>query len=221
MKRLMTISTLAIATAVASQAVTAETITTANDDMLKDDMYVTISGVVGEIKDSDEFQLIYNGGTIMVDTNDKWPNLFTHGAENTIKSGDKVRVTGEIDDNLFEKKEIEATSVSHEGTNYSRMYWTEETNNWPYDRRMGKSFDDREISLTGYISAIEDDNEFVLNYESGTIDVETEGLNITETNTLNIGDRVTVYGEIDKDLFAEKELEANRIYRLDYYGPRV
>lgn len=185
---------------------------------LKDDSYVTLSGTVSEISDSDEFTLTHAGGNIKVDTNDKWPNLFAKGAENVLKVGDKVRVTGEIDDDLFTGKEIEATSVAHDGANYSRVYWTKEYYAFPsvtYDAQMK---DDKKVSVTGTITEVKNDEEFMLYYGNGTVQVEAGDIAFGDKQqALRVGDRVTVYGTVDKDWFQKKELEAERIYRTEAY----
>ncbi|MGE0753598.1 MAG: NirD/YgiW/YdeI family stress tolerance protein [Alphaproteobacteria bacterium] len=197
----------------------ADTTNTTTNKRLKDDMYVTLHGTVKEVTDKDEFTMNYNGGIIKVDTNDKWPNLFTEGAELVLRPGDAVRVAGEIDDNYFAGKEIEATSLTHDGTNYSRVYWTKDHRYVPhasYDYDNNSLKNDMRISLSGTITQVVNNDEFLLNYGAGNIQVETSDMNF-DADKLNVGDVVTVHGTIDEDWFEKKELEADRIYRTTSY----
>lgn len=102
-----TVSFVAFSAAITFGTVaTAEGTKAAATTSLQDGAYVTLSGTVGKIVDGDEFELRHGKGTIMVDTNDDWPNLFDNNAGQILKTGDKVRVSGEVDDNLFTKKEM-------------------------------------------------------------------------------------------------------------------
>lgn len=158
----------------------------------------------------------------MVDTNDSWPNLFDKKASEILKTGDRVRVSGEVDDNLFTKKEIDATRVTHYGKNYSRTYWNQEdyayNNDYiTYDNRRYR--DGEDITLTGTVGKTTDDQKFMLNYAGGSIQVDADDLCMEETNRLHTGDRVTVIGEIDDDWFEKREIEADHILRVSDYPP--
>ncbi len=86
-------------------------------DNLPEKGTVIIAGKVGTIEGGDQFTLNYDGGTIRVDTNDAWPNIFKKDANTATKQltvGDNVVVTGKIDDNFFSKREIDAKSLRFE-----------------------------------------------------------------------------------------------------------
>ena len=189
---------------------------------LQDDTYVTLSGTVGKITDGDEFELRYSNGTIMVDTNDHWPNLFDKNASQILKTGDRIQVSGEVDDNFFAKKEIEATRITYQGENHSRTYWSEEDYN---DNSDYLTYGDRhyregeDITLTGTVGKTMDGQEFMLNYVGGSIKVDADDLRMEKTNRLRTGDRVIVMGEIDDDWFEKREIEADRIVRMNDYPP--
>jgi uncharacterized protein YdeI (BOF family) len=191
---------------------------------MKDNSYVTISGKVGEILDADEFNLSYSGGAIKVDTNDGWPNLFRTDAIEVLKPGDKITVTGLVDDNLFVKKEIDAISISHHGETYSRLYWHIPYDNayygyWPYYGWDDKMYDDK-VSISGTVSKILSDTAFEMKYGAGSLKVTTDDLNVHDADRLRVGDRVMVYGEMDDNWFGKRELDADHLVRTNVYGPR-
>lgn len=77
----------------------------------------------------------------------------------------------------------------------------------PYDEA-----DDTQITMSGTMTDIDGD-EFVLNYGDGSIAVELEdwGRDADDLG-FNDGAEVTVFGEIDNDLFSASTIEAEAIY---------
>ena len=190
--------------------------------MLKDDTHVTLSGTVGKIMDGDEFELRHKNGSIKVDTNDRWPNLFSQDASEILKTGDKVRVSGVVDDNLFTKKEIDATRIAHDGMQYYRVYWLDDdARDYDYVYWYDRNRDGEDIVISGTISRVTDDQEFMLNYTGGTIQVDADDISEAKTDWLAVGDQITVFGEIDDDWFEKREIDAERIVRVSYYPPLV
>jgi len=112
------IRTLALALAATTALSTAAlALDNARTDNLPERGMITIAGTVAKITDADEFDLNYEGGTIHVDTNDAWPNIFKKDANNATKQlavGDHVVVDGRIDNNFFAKREIDAKSLRFE-----------------------------------------------------------------------------------------------------------
>lgn len=184
---------------------------------LEDDTYVTLSGTVGNIVDSDEFELVYSGGRIMVDTNDKWPALFVRDANEVLNTGDRVQVQGEIDDNFFAKKEIDATRIVHGNSTSYRVYSLNNNMVDPeaYTYVLGE--EGESVAVTGNVMRVMDDQKFVLNYDSGTIQVDADDIAMSKTDRLTVGDRVTVYGQIDNDWFEKHEIDADRIVEINSY----
>ena len=78
------------------------------------------------------------------------------------------------------------------------------------------------ISVTGTVADTSID-EFTLDYGRGLITVEMEDWDwYTSALPLRFGDRVTVLGRIDDDLFEGREIKAERVYvaaRATYYYP--
>lgn len=200
----------ASATAYADNAATA----------LQNNAFVTLSGTVGEIRDADEFELKYATGTIMVDTNDAWPNLFKQDAIGILKPGDRITVSGRVDENFFTKKEIDATAISHRGQTYTRgKYDAAAYGYWPFYGWNNRDYDDN-VTLTGRVNKIIGDDEFEMSYGEGFVRVETKGVNFPDADRLRVGDQVTVSGEMDHKWFGKRELDAEYIVRSDYYSPR-
>ncbi len=190
---------------------------------LPDNSYVTISGTVAEVLDADEFTVNYSGGTIKVDTNDAWPNLFRKEALEMLKPGDRVTITGKVDDNLFARKEIDASSISHQGKTYSRVYSqtpydTAYYGYWPYYGWDDKMYNDN-VSISGTVSRVIDDDEFEMKYGTGTVKVDTSALNVDANRLLQVGDRVMVYGDMDDNWFSKRELDADYLVRTNVYQP--
>lgn len=185
----------------------------------QNDAYITISGTVGNIVEEDEFQLNHAGGLITVDTNDAWPDLFRTEAATMLKTGDRVSVTGKVDNNLFSGDEIEAYRLSVAGDTYGRVYTNQHYapshegdyaayNNVAYGTGLT---DDQQVRISGEVSSITDDDTFMLRYGNGEILIDTDDVEFTNADKLNVGDEVVVFGEVDKDLFKKKEVEAERV----------
>lgn len=84
-----------------------------------------------------------------------------------------------------------------------------------YAQEQAPATDHNQISLSGKVSAIEEDS-FTLDYGAGRVRVDLEdGLDWFPPGTpgLTIGEPVTVNGMIDDDTFQSREIEASSIYR--------
>lgn len=72
--------------------------------------------------------------------------------------------------------------------------------------------DDAEISLTGRV-AVSSAAAFVLDYGEGIITVEMDGHDwYGEGHLVAPGEQVTVWGDVDKDFFELRSIEAERVY---------
>lgn len=198
---------------------TATARTTANTN-LRDDTLVTLSGTVADIVENDAFHLNYGGGTVRVDTNDTWPNLFdTKSATRYLKKGDRVTVTGKVDDNWFTKKEIDAHSLYLDDKNQMVVY------NRPGDRRIfaddtypeNRAYfsEGSRFSFTGTVTEVKNDDEFIINYGTGTIQVDLSKVDDVPDKWIQPGDRVSVFGKIDNGLFEKREVIAEGISKTN------
>ncbi len=205
--------TLALGSAMSAYAAT-------DPQALRNDSYVTLSGTIGKVLDGDEFMLKTAEGDIKIDTNDTWPGLFDNAAGTFLKQGDKVTVTGQVDDNYFTAKEIDAYSISYRGQDYSTFYQTDDTTadqNTYYYYPFWYTYDDTNTRISGTVSEVVDNNTFRLNYTGGTILVDASDTQLDNANSLRVGDRVIVYGDVEDNWWQKRELEANTLFRIDRY----
>ena len=80
--------------------------------MQPDSAWVTLSGTVTSVRD-DRFRLDYGEGVITVEMDDwDW-----YDRDRKVLTGDEVTVSGQIDDGLYERRTIEASSVYVESLN--------------------------------------------------------------------------------------------------------
>lgn len=72
--------------------------------------------------------------------------------------------------------------------------------------------DDAEIAITGRV-AMSSADSFVLDYGQGTVIVEMDGHDwYRKGHLIPPGEQVTVWGDIDKDFFEVRSIEAERVY---------
>ncbi len=180
-----------------------------------DATWITIDGTVDSVS-ADSFVLDYGPGVITVEMDDGDRDADAY----KLMEGDKVRVSGMIDDDLFELRTIEAGSVYIEslGTYFYASSIDEE------DRDVFVTYTTPVIVsdtvLQGTVSAVEDE-EFVLNTGSRLVNVEVEEMPYNPLDDIGyqkieVGDRVSVTGEMDTDFFeAEREFVARSLITLD------
>lgn len=184
---------------------------------LADDAYITLSGTVEGVPESDSFRLRYKSGVITVDTQDAWPGLFRKDAIEVLKPGDRVTVTGRIEDPFFASKQINAISVATGGRTYWNMpYNANQQGYWPYYGWDDRRYDDM-ISLAGTVSKVTGDDELELKYGNSSLKVDISELDISDTANLRVGDHVRIYGIMDDNWFTERELDAYSLVRTDVY----
>lgn len=210
-----TFTSLAVLAAmVASSALAAEGLT--------HNEYVTLSGTVGKVISADEFELNYGSGTIKVDTNDTWPEMFTRHKDRgnlpLIKPGDNVTVSGRVDKNWLTANEIEAEMVTIATGNMTTTFRNPRNTGNIIQRNIGYFSKGGQMSLSGTVTEVKNDHEFILQYGSGnTIQVDTDTLSIPNDQRIAVGERVTVYGTFDKGLTERNEIQAEAIDRSDHY----
>lgn len=199
----------AVASLIFAPAVTAEM--KAKPYEKPDDAWISISGTVGAVT-RDAFQLDYGKGTITVEMDDGDRDADGY----KLLEGDKVTVTGFIDDDLFEARTIEASSV-----------FVEKMDTWFY----ASGVDEEDTFVTywspvvlsktvvqGTVTEVNDD-EFVIHTGQRALRIEVEEMPYDPLDDkgyqkIEIGDRVSVSGTIDDDLFEGRELVADSIIEL-------
>jgi uncharacterized protein YdeI (BOF family) len=177
-----------------------------------DNTWISIDGTVESVL-ADSFSLDYGPGTITVEMDDR-----DRDAEGyKLMSGDKVRVSGRVDKQLFADTSIEASSVYVEnlGTYFFASSADEEdralTNTWPLQVAS--------VTLRGTVKDV-NENSFTVSSTGGEIKVETDRLPYDPLDSagyqrIEPGDFVMVSGDMDTEFFdAQRELEARHVVVL-------
>ena len=183
--------------------------------------YMTLSGTVSKVLDNDRFELNYGNGITQIDCDDALHDLFQKNGRR-IKIGDKVTVTGKIDNKWFAKHEILVSSILHITDDYILLY-----------RRLGSAggevpaivgaakpslFLDGQIALTGIVCGVAYEGSFTLCYEDGTIQVNASGIKIPDSNRIVSDDVVTVYGKIDSSFFKDRAINAETVEKIGIFS---
>lgn len=187
----------------------------ANPYTAPDDSWISIDGVVESVS-ADTFSLDYGDGSVTVEMDDGDRDADAY----KLIPGDKVNVVGMVDDDLFEMTTIEASSV--------------------YVEKLGTTFyasamdeDDVRISVTtpvvisetlvqGTVDSVGDD-QFTVDTGADKLVVQTEGLGYDPLDDegyqkVEVGDRVSVTGNIDAAFFGGLEFAADSIVILEENG---
>lgn len=173
--------------------------------------WISIDGVVESVS-ANTFMLDYGDGSVTVEMDDGDRDADAY----KLITGDKVNVVGKVDDDLFETTTIEASSV--------------------YVEKLGTSFyaspideDDVMISVVtpvvisktlvqGTVESVGED-QFTIDTGAQKLSVQTGGLGYDPLDDegyqkVEVGDRVSVTGDIDAEFFGGFEFVADAIVIL-------
>lgn len=179
-----------------------------------DDTWISISGTVDKVN-PDSFMLDYGDGTVRVEMDDGDRDADAY----KLLKGDKVTVSGLIDDDFFETTKIEASSVFVE--NLGTTFYASAVDEESYEGLDPSAIPPVVVSRTvvrGIVSKVNDD-EFVIDTGSRLLRVDVGDMSfdpLDDQGYLRIdeGDRVKVIGQMDVSLFEGRELEADTIVKL-------
>ncbi|MGE0745078.1 MAG: NirD/YgiW/YdeI family stress tolerance protein [Rhodospirillales bacterium] len=168
--------------------------------------------VTGQVKSTsgNRFTLDYGAGDITVEMDE---HAWYERNRSNFLPGDRVTVTGRIDGDLYQKRTIEASSVYLDKLN--AYYYAD-----PADEEGGfysypvarYAEDDEWLGITGTVLSRTDDG-FTLASGPQTLSVDTG--DVDRTLDVDVGDRVSVYGEMDDaDLFESREILATSVVTL-------
>ena len=178
--------------------------------------WISMSGTVASTS-TGRFTLDYGNGQVIVEMDD-W-DWFDEAS--LLTPGEKVTVYGRIDDNLYEHRTIEASSVYV--FDRSTYYYAS-----PDDEESYYSFyvyphlavlpDGSWISISGTVESV-DGREFVLDTGLRTVRVDTRTMGYNPLDDLGLpqidpGDRVSVSGILDANFFEKHEILAKSILSL-------
>ncbi len=180
---------------------------------MKDQAWISISGTV-TATEPDAFFLDYGDGTVIVEMDD-W-DWYHEGQK--LLSGDRVTVYGEIDDDLFETTTIEASSVYVE--NLNSYFYASSADEEDSFYTVTLPIIPAQMTVRGMVTSVDpNEGEFTIATEKRLLTVETDALSYDPLDEkgwqkIEIGDRVSVRGEMDRDLFEGRELVADSVITL-------
>jgi len=187
-----------------------------NPYLMPDDTWISISGTAVDPQAA-SFTLDYGEGTVLVEMDDwDW-----YGDAYGIMDGDKVTVYGEIDDDFYETTSIEAGSVyveslgtyfyansdDEEGYEAYYNYWVS-----PAPIIVGQT------TARGTVTSVTG-REFTINtglqrMKVDTIEMSYNPMDDKGYQQVDVGDYVSVSGDMDYDYWEKRELMADSIVIL-------
>lgn len=187
----------------------------------KNNSPIIVTGTIVKIKD-DAFELRYAPDASIIVEMDDWDS---YDETSAFKEGEKVAVFGNIDQDLFESRKIEANSVYV----YSRNMYYFANDADEEDYRATRYFtsgkvnlkdipDKAWVNLDGMVKEI-DGREFTLSLGTQTIIIDTNKMSYNPLDDegyqkIVVGDVVHVSGDMDKGFFEGKEIKADQIVTL-------
>lgn len=177
-----------------------------------DDSWITLSGTVTNTN-PEGFQLDYGDGTMTVEMDA--PDGDASGYR--VAKGDKVTVSGVVDDDLFETASIEATSVFVEGLN-THFFASSAIDEEDLLVAVPTPVVVSRTMVVGTVTGV-DGREFMVDTGASrfTVDTSQLGANLTDDQgfmQVEVGDRVSVVGDMDRDFFEGRELMADSVVSL-------
>jgi uncharacterized protein YdeI (BOF family) len=176
-----------------------------------DDTWISVDGVVEEVS-ADWFTLDYGRGIITVEMDDGDRDADGY----KLVEGDRVTVNGIIDDDFYEVAKIEASSVYVEniGTYFYASVADEEDTFVTIRHPITVS----KTVVQGKVSGVSGD-EFTIDTGERMLTVEVDDMLYNPLDDegyqkIEKGDIVSVTGNIDKDLFEGRVLEADAVITL-------
>lgn len=206
---------LGVAALIAAGLTTSAQADETNPYTMADNTWITLSGEVESVN-RDSFMLDYGDGYILVEMDDGDRDADAY----KLLKGDKVTVSGQIDDDFFETTKIEASSVYVEniGTTFFASSVDEETSEGLV-ATVAVPVVVAETVVQGTVTDV-DAHEFTVdagleNLRVDVNDMPYDPLDDEGYQKINVGDRVRVSGDMDSDLFEGRELVADTVIKLN------
>lgn len=183
-----------------------------------DDAWISISGTVAAPTAS-AFTLDYGDGVITVEMDD-WD---TYGDAYGLLDGDDVTVYGRIDNDFYEARTIEASSVYVDSLNtyfYASAADEEGGVEWTHPWTVTKPVVSGLTTMRGTVTAVSPEDEaFTLSVGGTETTVETDELTYnplddTGYQKVDVGDRVSVSGQTDGDFIQGRMFTAETVITL-------
>lgn len=185
-----------------------------NPYAMPDNTWISISGSVDMVQ-PDSFELDYGDGTVKVEMDDGDRDADAY----KLMPGDKVTVSGTIDDDFFEKTKIEAGSVYVE--NIGTTFYASPLDDESYpglDPVMIPPIHVARTIVRGTVSQV-NDHQFVVDTGPRLLRVDVRDMGFDPLDDegylkIDVGDRVKVIGQIDTGLFTNRKLDADTVIEL-------
>ena len=206
---------LGVAALIAAVFTTSTMADEADPYSMADNTWITLSGEVKSV-DRDSFILDYGDGYIMVEMDDGDRDADAY----KLLKGDKVTVSGRIDDDFFETTKIEAGSVYVEniGTTFFASSIDEETSE-QLVAAISVPVVVSETIVQGTVTEVAKD-EFTVDAGLKKLRVDVSDMPFDPLDEegylkIDVGDRVRVSGEMDNQIFEGRELVADTVIVLN------
>lgn len=175
--------------------------------------YVTITGTIVEAGPNN-FLLDYGEGRFLVEMDD-----FDDLQEGyTLKKDDEVVVYGFVDDELHERKSVEAGSVYVRSLDTQFYASSVDEEDFPRAEPEWSTAVLPEVALTGYVTSIAGDSMTLsTNLLELTVDLSTLERNVTDRvghQNISVGDHVHVIGLLSEGPLGATEIEAENVITL-------
>jgi uncharacterized protein YdeI (BOF family) len=176
---------------------------------MDDETSITLSGTVIEARD-DEFDIRVGTETVTVDIEDE----IRDGDAYELLPGDRITVSGLVEDHFFQGKELEANAlyIDKLGTTFI----VDEDYADDHGMVAGRMMDDF-VEVAGTVTMVGDDHdEFRIHGNVGDFTVEVDELAENPLDDdgymkIDVGDAVRVIGEIDDDWIEGREIVASSV----------
>lgn len=189
----------------------------------EENAYVTLTGTASNVTDH-HFKLNYGRDTVTVEMED-WDWDMDTNLKRYISEGEKVAVSGQVEDSWFSDREIEADNIYLEDDamylyvyDVNPAYETYEDNRRAQNmERNSERFEDGSfITSTGKVENTMNGG-FELRTSGQVISVDTSEMisNPINSGLIEKGDRVRVSGLVDDDFFTDKEIVADTVTAYD------
>lgn len=175
--------------------------------------WVSVSGTIVSTT-PESFRLDYGDGIILVEMDD----FDAYADGRPLMADDEVIVYGRIDDDLFEKRKIEASSVYVENLNTHFYANAADEEDYVGTYAVDDPIVPGRLELTGTVTSVIG-REFTIDTGTKKVQVDTAGLPydpMDDAGFLRIekGDKVKVGGKIDVSFIDDTELSADWIVEL-------
>jgi len=191
---------------------TALTAVAADPAGARNDSWITFSGTVEEVQ-ANSFLVDYGDGKITVEMDDGDRDADGY----KLVKGDEVTVSGRVDDDVYEKRTIEASSVYVEKLN--TYFYASPADEEDFALTYYGRVEYGDMILRGVVTDIVGDEEFKLDTGLREVIVEVDELPFNPLDNegyqrIDVGDVVSVTGNMDEDLFEGREFVADSVMTI-------